>query len=545
MVGKKWKRLNSLKPNNMNQLVKTLIILFFLIAPDLLMAQVWPKYYGKPNSDSYSDRIIETYDHGYLISGNYNTYEGAIFKQWSWLIKTDINGDVLWDKIIEGGDEFIRTTAIKQTTDGSLLACGLIWSTLGKYEPFVMKLNSCGEKEWCKIFSGSPNSNPWAHDIIETSTGELVVLVNNWGTYGVEDLYIFKLDSGGNALWKKPVCTGYNHPESAKALGFSLIESNSKKYLVTGDVYWENPWNPGGTKVLRPLFVMTNSAGIEEWVYPFGLQDTLYGSANRAIQIDENTFIGVGAQWPSAAARNMWVMEFDGLGNELNSKILDATILDSSFVKGFLVDIQKIGDTLYFGGVSGQLMVGYNPVVEFSADANIFDDDFTVFDKVIHDNTRSPNSLGSTYDNKLLSNPTYSGNGNIEIMLSKLNLNLEYDTLDPGNYTYDSLCTTPGLPQSGFIFLDDCDIITGMDIPSPEEYYASVQTIVVTAYPNPAETEITLAFQNTEHHNNMLLECYNLFGQRVHSEKVYKGQQKTKLSIEQWQSGLYIAVDQE
>jgi hypothetical protein len=45
-----------------------------------------------------------------------------------------------------------------------------------------------------------------------------------------------------------------------------------------------------------------------------------------------------------------------------------------------------------------------------------------------------------------------------------------------------------------------------------------------------------------------LIQGYWLFakfvsgGQRVHSEKVYKGQQKTKLSIEQWQSGLNIAV---
>jgi hypothetical protein len=505
-------------------------------------SMVWPNYYSKPNSDSYSDGIIETYDLGYIISGNYNTYEGAIFKQWSWLIKTDVNGELLWDKIIEGGDEFIRTIAITQTSDGSLLTCGLIWSSLGKYEPYIMKLNSCGEKEWCKIFSGSVKDNPWAHDIIEISTGELFVLVNNWGTYGVEDMYIFKLDSEGNALWKKPICTGYNHPESAKALGFALLETSTHNLLVSGRAYWAHPWEPGGTKWIRPLSVMIDSAGNEEWVLPVGLQDTLYGSAEKVIQIDESTFIGVGAQWPNAAARNMWIMEFNGSGNVVNSKILDATTLDSSFVKGFLADIQKIGDTLYFGGFSGTLMVGFIPAVEFSSDLNIFTDDFAIFNKVIHDNTRDPSSLCRTYDNKLLSNPTFNGIDNIEIMLSKLNLSLEYDTAYPGAYTYDSLCTTPGLPQSGFIFLDDCDIITGMEIPSPEEYYARVQTIVVTAYPNPAETEITLAFQNTEHHNNMLLECYNLFGQRVHSEKIYKGQQKTKLSIEQWQSGLYIAV---
>jgi hypothetical protein len=90
--------------------------------------------------------------------------------------------------------------------------------------------------------------------------------------------------------------------------------------------------------------------------------------------------------------------------------------------------------------------------------------------------------------------------------------------------------------------LYDCDIITGTEIPSPEEYYSSIATIPIAAYPNPAETEITLAFQNTEHHNNMLLECYNIYGQKVHSEKIYKGQQKTKLDVSGWAKGLYVAV---
>jgi hypothetical protein len=145
-----------------------------------------------------------------------------------------------------------------------------------------------------------------------------------------------------------------------------------------------------------------------------------------------------------------------------------------------------------------------------------------------------------SFDNKILSNSSFFEPG-VDIVLSKLNLNLEYDTAYNGNFTYDSLCQ-PGPPQSGFIYLDDCDIITATEMPSPEEYYSSIAAIPITAYPNPAETEITLAFQNTEHHNNMLLECYNIYGQKVHSEKIYKGQQQTKLNMNSWNNGLYIAV---
>jgi hypothetical protein len=515
-----------------------LILVFLLTSSNPLLSQSWPKYYSQNNSISFSEGSIELYDKGYLISGNFIVGN----EQRSWLIKTDINGNIVWDKIIEGGDYLMETNAVVQTMDGGIVSCGWIYTFADKYEPFIMKLNTCGEKEWCKVFTGSINDNAWASNVLEASTGDILLLMNDWGEYSYEDLFLFKLTPAGEIIWGKPICSRYEFPESAIATGRSINEISEKKYLISGTVYWEHPWNPGGPKGIRPLYVMVDSAGNEEWILPFGLQDTLLGSARKAIQIDEDTFIGVGAQWPNIAARNMWIMKFDTLGNEVNSKILDASIIDSAFIKGYLTNIQKVGFEFCFGGDIGPFIQSYNHVVEFITDTNIFSNEFSIINIIIHDNTRHPYSLGRTYDNKLLSNPTFNGIDNIEIMLSKLNLNLEYDTAYPGVYTYDSLCTTPGLPQSGFIFLDDCDIITGIEIPSPEEYYASVQTIVVTAYPNPAETEITLAFQNTEHHNNMLLECYNLFGQRVHSEKVYKGQQKTKLSIEQWQSGLYIAV---
>jgi hypothetical protein len=40
----------------------------------------------------------------------------------------------------------------------------------------------------------------------------------------------------------------------------------------------------------------------------------------------------------------------------------------------------------------------------------------------------------------------------------------------------------------------------------------------------------------------MLLECYNIYGQKVHSEKIWKGQQQTKLDVSGWAKDLYFAV---
>jgi hypothetical protein len=74
------------------------------------------------------------------------------------------------------------------------------------------------------------------------------------------------------------------------------------------------------------------------------------------------------------------------------------------------------------------------------------------------------------------------------------------------------------------------------------ELPAREKTEVVKIYPNPATSDITIAFQNTDHHKNMMLECYNIYGMQVHTEKIWKGQQEIKIDLRGWAKGLYFAV---
>jgi len=519
--------------------LNTILILIFILPVSLSFSQTWPKFFSQNNSYDYSDDIIEMYDNGYLICGNYNIYVGNDFKQWSWLIKTDVNGNIMWDKIIEGGDEFIRTTAIEKTNDGGILACGLIWTEVGANDPYIMKLNACGEKIWCTIFAGSLMDNPWAQDIKETSTGEIIVLINQYGENNVEDMHLFKLNAEGDVLWKNPFCSGYVHPEGAIPLGKKVMITSQNDYLISGDVYWEDPWNPGGPKPIRSVFVMVDSLGNEKWVLPFGLQDTIHGQGKNIYELNDNRFIGIANKWPIATMQTVFI-EFDSLGNVLQYIIPDNEQIDTSFTRGVPLNFERI-DTLYsLGGIYGNSEEAFS--TEILLDTNIFTN-IIAYNNYQHINEDEPYSMITTFDEKIISNSTFKQTGNWDIALSKLNLNLEYDTLDPGTYTYDSLCTSPGLPQSGFIFLDDCDIITGVDIPSPEAYYAGLQKIPLTAYPNPStQGTITFEYENTEHHSNIELKCFGIYGDQVHSEKIYRYQGKSIVDVEMWISGMYMAV---
>ncbi|MCB2220328.1 MAG: T9SS type A sorting domain-containing protein [Bacteroidetes bacterium] len=499
---------------------------------------VWPKYYGEPNRKDYSYGIIETYDHGYIMCGGYFNDEST----WSWLIKIDANGDTLWEKILECGG-FNYLLAINQTMDGGVIACGAIQYNKSDQMPYIIKINACGQKEWCKgFYTSEPLVLPWAQDIKETNNGDYIVLINTFGDYPEETMHLFRLNTNGDLLWKKAFCSGYFHPEGTLPLGNKLFITSDNNYLISGDVYWEDPWNPGGPKPIRPMLVMVDSNGIEQWVLPFGLSDTIHGTAKMAIEPKGNgIFVATGSDWGNSQVKPFF-MKFDQIGNELDSHSEDPKNFCTEIFEGAFTRIINKEEKYYLSGLSEFEPGDIFGIFEASIDTSIFSLPMQLHDSIILLEEQGPHDLISTMNNKLMSSSTFKESGNWDIALSKLNLNLEYDTLDPGNYTYDSLCTTPGLPQSGFIFLDDCDIITGVDIPSPEAYYAGLRVIPITAFPNPAKDKVTFGIENTQYHKHITLRCFNLLGKQVFETAILTGQKEAATDVSRWPQGMYLAV---
>jgi hypothetical protein len=429
-------------------------------------AQVWPKYYGLPNSKERAKDIIEAYDKGYLILGSY--------PQFSWLIKTDINGNVLWEKIFDNYPREAGTAqAIEVTSDGGILLCGMALSGFSnKNCPFVMKLNACGEKEWCKIFEGSPNAFPVAADIKETDNGDIVVLVNMYGMSPYETIHLFKLNANGEVLWKEAFATIYNYPNTNIKYAESLLLTSEGKYLISGRGYWEQPWNPGGPMPLTPIFIMADSNGYEEWVLPFALNDTIIGRAYSANEINGDNVIGL-ASFSGQTTIHPMFLQFDKVGNELALTHLSPASINPNLNTGHLSQMFEKDNIYHAQGTFGFLPSNQPiPVTLVNIDTALFNPTPIVYNYLIQTNTFWPQSLANTNDFKLLSSTNYRvSSTNYDIFLAKLNLNLEYDTAYTGNYTYDSLCF-PLPPQSGFIYLNDCAI--DMDLPGDSNCDAAV-----------------------------------------------------------------------
>jgi hypothetical protein len=510
------------------------IITILLLNANLLSSQTWPKYYGQTNRIDRAWDIIETYDKGYLLLGNYPGF--------SWLIKTDINGSILWGKIIDNEPNTLGSAlAIEPANDGGILVCGIALSVYSeKYCPFVMKINACGEKEWCKIFEGSPNSSTWAQNIKETETGDIIVLVNMFGSNPQETIHLFKLSAEGDVLWQEPFATTYNYPNTNLKLGNSLLINSNGDYLISGDGYWEHPWNPGGPMPLTPLFILASSNGNEEWVLPYGLNDTIIGSAFSAIEKGNDSFVGLAYYW---GATNIPLFAgFDNQGQETDLRYLNAQNIDFNLTSGTLRKLYSINSKIYAQGTFRYGPDQSIPLTIVELENDIFGLDTIVVNHAIYHGHFSPISFNKTFDNKLLSSSTITPSSvNYDIALAKLNLNLEYDTAYTGNFTYDSLCI-PGPPQSGFIYLNDCDIVLGTEMPTAAEYRASVQHIPITIYPNPAKDHITFALENTEHHRNIELRCFNLLGMQQHQTTILRSQHQTSANVSAWPPGMYVVV---
>ncbi|MCF8345165.1 MAG: T9SS type A sorting domain-containing protein, partial [Bacteroidales bacterium] len=150
-------------------------------------------------------------------------------------------------------------------------------------------------------------------------------------------------------------------------------------------------------------------------------------------------------------------------------------------------------------------------------------------------------NLIQTSDGNFLFGTSYKDGNNYDVYLYKLDSNLQSVPFDNNTYNYDSLCPDP--IQSGYISLEDCSIITSIDdASSPEEYYTSLKTIPISTFPNPAKDKITFALENTDKHHNIKLACYDVFGRKVHEQKIYTGQLEAEAHISGWGNGIYVAV---
>ena len=142
-------------------------------------------FYGlRTLGGSENDRfvsVLNTIDDGFLAAGS--TASAIDDNQANdidlYLVKTDSNGELEWEKTI-GGTKEDRFTRMIKTSDEGFLAVGYsksndgdIGSNAGDEDAIAFKLDSEGETIWSTVIGG--NKRDEARDVVELADGSYLI----------------------------------------------------------------------------------------------------------------------------------------------------------------------------------------------------------------------------------------------------------------------------------------------------------------------------------------------------------------------------------
>lgn len=488
----------------------------------------WEVYLGHPYRTDYTNYLIETYDRGYILAGGCKGVDGMI-------MKTDINGSLLYEKDFQYNNEMVVIAAI-QDSSGNTYQCGLlvVYGTISW--PYLAKFDSCGNKVWCNVYNGSPEyMDGWAKDIVFGNNNEIIVLTRLNNLEQNKQIFLFAYDTYGNNLWIKAYATKDDHPLIANAGAYHVIK-NKMEFFISGFCYWPFPGDTNHV-YLRPFYIGIDSNYNEKWILPFAVEDSVFGHAFSLASLNDSVIVGVGDRWIDGNSKNSLLMFFNDEGETLGYYQVSNSDIGNDVLYNGTLDVAKINDSVFIcpaiwehsngERIQGELVLGCNGnIIRLAERESVYG---------------NPIILKTSNNNFLISNEVTINSNNIDILLYKINDSLQSVPFDTNQYTYDSLCPYPITSET--IDLSDCIIWTDTEeIPNPEEYYSKQKTIPIKTFPNPARDRITFAFENTDNHKNIKLECYDIFGRQLHEQMIYTGQQEAEADVSKWGKGIYVVV---
>jgi hypothetical protein len=284
---------------------------FTLIKTDANGNKLWDKALGGSNAWGYSGygySVQQTNDGGYIITGRINS--GIIGQVW--LIKTDANGNKLWEKIFGGSEGESWGYSVEQTTDGGYIIAGITDTSLEQgRDVLLMKTDANGNKLWEKTFGGSGFDD--GYSVQETTDGGYIITgkkqIDDYHLMGQsdDDVLLIKTDANGNELWEKTF--GGSHDDE----GYSVQETNDGGYIVAGRT---DTWTEQDDDV---LLIKTDANGNELWEKTFGGSRDDEGYSVQ--QTDDGGYIITGTTYSyGAGGSDVWLIKTDKDGNEMISE---------------------------------------------------------------------------------------------------------------------------------------------------------------------------------------------------------------------------------
>ena len=235
-----------------------------------------------PDKDAIGRGIAISYDPGMLVSGKH----GSNTVNFNWLIKTNVNGDILWNKTIGHQSTNILISSLSYNDSGELFWGGLTgFYNNEDYDPMLMKLNACGEKEWCKVFFAEGNN--YINALVVPNDGGCVVLIRYLNPDITKDrLSLARFSSNGEMEWLESYNSLDSNVFNEDAYSITICPDNG--FLITGSCTYRDV-NPPHALYSKPYYIKTDSVGVFEWDMVINPDSNLPGGEAWSTQINLDT----------------------------------------------------------------------------------------------------------------------------------------------------------------------------------------------------------------------------------------------------------------
>jgi hypothetical protein len=223
----------------------------WLIKTDENGEMLWNRTFGGTSWDE-GCFVQETTDGGYIIIGRSDCLTATGDEVW--LIKIDSDGKKIWDRTF-GGRYLDRGNSGQQTSDGGYIITGVTYSSVTRsYDMWLIKTNSVGTMLWNKTFGGSGWDEGYC--VQQTTDGGYIITGTSSNNGYNMDVFLVKTDSNGNTMWEKSF--NETNIEYAK----TVHQTTDGGYIITGTTF---KYNHADVWLIK-----TNSTGDIEWERVFG-----------------------------------------------------------------------------------------------------------------------------------------------------------------------------------------------------------------------------------------------------------------------------------
>ncbi len=279
----------------------------------------WEKTFGGQDNDEGYD-VIATSDGGFLFIGYTWSFGNS---QQIYLIKTNYNGDLIWEKTY-GGIMWEVGNAVVELKDGGYAIAGYTNSpglSSGNTDILLLKIDPNGDLVWQKAYGNLlfPN-HELAYDIIQIEDGGFIVVgARDRYSEGSFNSLVLRLNEKGDLIWEKEfIGEGqtsekiFNITKSSEGSFFLCASTNSLsspniyqpkiiKIDISGNIAWQRTYKSNsrdyhhfkaastqsgetiivGTSINKPVdqdredafLTKINSFGDIVWSLPYGSSD--------------------------------------------------------------------------------------------------------------------------------------------------------------------------------------------------------------------------------------------------------------------------------